>query len=232
MTTRLSFDQKRETGFTPERDTRAASIPRKESRRERLPDDGGYVRPVTDDPTTSDGVSIETLDDPESLRDGTVPVEEVDRVVPAAQFEGLREHYDNVAGVVQVGITDEDGRVLLQGSPEDGDWAPPGGPVEPGADWVAAAKRTMESQTGVDIEIRDVRLLERLRFRPADGEETVSSWGVTFGAAVEDERFLRDPEIVDHPYLPAEHEQTFAWFDAVPEDANNNHVEHVELFVE
>ncbi len=80
----------------------------------------------------------------------------------------------------------------------------------------------MESQTGVDVESRDVRLLERLRFRPADGEETVSSWGVTFGAAVNDERFLRDPEIVDHPYLPAEHEQTFAWFDAVPEDANNN----------
>lgn len=187
---------------------------------------------MTGEPTASDGVGIETLADPESLRDGTAPVEEIDRVVPAAQFERLREHYDSVAGVVQVGITDEDGRVLLQGSPEDGEWAPPGGPVEPGADWVAAAERTMEAQTGVDVEIHDVRLLERLRFSTEDGEETVSSWGVTFGAAAEDEQFLRNPEIVDHPYLPPDHEQTFAWFEAVPEDANDNHVEHIELFVE
>ena len=90
----------------------------------------------------------------------------------------------------------------------------------------------MESQTGVDVEIREVRLLKRLRFSPENGEETISSWEVTFGAAVENERFLRAPEIVDHPYLPPEYEQTFAWFGAVPENANDNHVEHIERFVE
>ena len=186
---------------------------------------------MTDEPTASDGVSIETLDDPESLRDGTVPVEEVNRVVSAAQFEGLREHYDDIAGVVQVGITDEDGRVLLQGSPEDGDWAPPGSPVEPGRTesrlpngrWNhrlgSMSRPTMWCCSNGSSLVRRTarRPSPRGESRSAPPSRTSGSCGTPRSSIIR---------------ISPEHKRTFAWFDAVPEDANDNHVEHIERFIE
>lgn len=181
---------------------------------------------------TADGTAdIETLTNPESLFDSSVPCEEVHRELPPENFEAARSHYDNIDGVVQIGITDPDGRVLLMGSPEDGEWAPPGGPVEPGADWVGAARMTMENQTGTEVTIEETVLLEELIFHEEGSEERFSSHGVSFRASVEDETFIEEPTLVEHPHLPEDTDETFEWFDSVPEDAHENHIEHIELFL-
>lgn len=157
----------------------------------------------------------------------------VERTVPPAAFEGLSEYYRAVDGVVQVGITDASGRLLLQGAPDDGDWAPPGGRVNPGEDWAVAARRRLETQTGVDIAVDGPELVEHLTFRCEDDSASFESYGVSFSASLAGEHgsFLENPDIVEHPQLPPDHDQTFAWVDRVPADANPRHVDHIELFL-
>jgi ADP-ribose pyrophosphatase YjhB (NUDIX family) len=182
------------------------------------------------------GDSIDALADPAALRDrDDVPETEVRRTLPDEAFEGLQEHYSSIDGVVQVGITAPDGRLLLQGSTESGGWAPPGGAVSPGEDWVDAARRAMETQTGATVTIKTVELYEQLLFEHEDDSgRQFSAPGVSFSASVSDppEGFFTDPDIVENPQLPDEHDRTFAWFDSVPDDARQNHVEHIEMFLE
>lgn len=191
---------------------------------------------MTDEAIT--GASIETLADPETLRDTPgVAVETVERTLDDETFEGLRRFHADIAGVVQVGLTTADGRLLLEGSTTEGGWAPPGGPVRPDSDWVAAARETMEAQTGAAIEIDRVLLYEELSFQQAGiPDRSFTSTGVSFAASLADPEadadFLETPRIVDHPHLPADHDRTFAWFDGVPTDAHPNHIDHIELFLE
>jgi ADP-ribose pyrophosphatase YjhB (NUDIX family) len=184
----------------------------------------------------SSSASIDELADPEQLRErDDVPDTEVRRTLSEEPFEGLQEHYSSIDGVVQVGITTGDGELLLQGSAESGDWAPPGGAVSPGEDWVEAARRAMGTQTGVRIRIEAVERYEHLVFEHAENpQRQFSAPGVSFSATPREppDRFLSDPEIVENPQLPEDHDRTFAWFDAVPEDARPNHVEHIEMFLD
>lgn len=184
--------------------------------------------------TDSDGV--ESLTEPETLRErADVPDTEVRRTLDDRAFEGMQNHYSSIDGVVQVGVTTDDGRLLLQGSVESGNWAPPGGSIPPGEDWVTAARRTMETQTGVDIAIDTVELYEHLVFEHEDDpDRRFSAPGVSFAASVVDApaEFLDDPDIVEHPQLAEDHDQTFAWFETVPADARENHVEHIEMFLD
>jgi len=183
--------------------------------------------------TDSDG--IESLADPKTLRArADVPDTEVRRTLGAQAFEGMQSHYDGIDGVVQVGITTEDGKLLLQGSTESGDWAPPGGSVRPGEDWVDAARRTMETQTGVEVTVDTVELYEHLVFEHEDDpRRRFTAPGVSFAASLAEAppEFLHDPDIVEHPQLPDDHDQTFAWFGGVPDDARETHVEHIEMFL-
>jgi len=186
--------------------------------------------------TRDSSAGIDTLADPEQLRRrDDIPDTEVGRTLAAEPFEGLQEHYSAIDGVVQVGITTEEGRLLLQGSPESGGWAPPGGAVSPGEDWVAAARRAMETQTGVSIRIDAVERYEHLTFEHGDNPgRQFSAPGVSFSASLQDPpaAFLSDPDIVENPQLPDDHDRTFAWFDFVPDDARQTHVEHIEMFLD
>lgn len=183
----------------------------------------------------TDSNGIESLADPETLRErADVPDTEVRRTLGEQAFEGLQRHYNSIDGVVQVGIMTDDGELLLQGSVESGDWAPPGGSVQPGEDWVDAARRTMETQTGLEITIDTVELYEHLIFEhEEESGRRFTAPGVSFTASVADPPpgFLDDPGIVDHPQLPDDHNKTFAWFDTVPDDARETHVEHIEMFL-
>ena len=183
----------------------------------------------------SNSESIDELADPEQLRGrDDVPYTEVRRTLSGEPFEGLREHYSSIDGVVQVGITTENGRLLLQGSTESGGWAPPGGAVRPGEDWVEAARRAMETQTGVPVTIDAVERYERLVFEHKDDpQRQFSAPGVSFSASPSDPPpgFLSDPDIAENPQLPDDHDRTFAWFESVPDDARPNHVEHIEMFL-
>jgi ADP-ribose pyrophosphatase YjhB (NUDIX family) len=181
--------------------------------------------------TTTDDSTIESLADPETLHEREdVAYDEDHREFEREKFEALAERYDAIDGAIQVGVTTEDGRLLLQGP--DG-WAPPGGNVKADEDWVEAARRNIEGKTGAAIEIDDAELLERLIFRlDGDEERTITSYAVTFSASLvdEDSEFAESPTIADDLDLPADYDLAYEWFDEVPEDAHENHVDHIELF--
>jgi ADP-ribose pyrophosphatase YjhB (NUDIX family) len=187
---------------------------------------------MTDQPPQDS--TIDSLSDPEALRGREdVPFDSVERVLDSEPFESLRDRYEKIDGVVQIGLTTADGRLLLQGFDGASNWAPPGGEVDPGQDWVEAARTSMERLTGVAIEIDDAAFVEHLTFRLTDDEERgFTSYGVSFTASLvdDDSEFDRNPTLAIDP--PEEYDWTLAWFDSVPEDANPNHVEHIEQFLE
>lgn len=171
--------------------------------------------------------------DPDVLRDrDDVVVEESTRPIADEKFEALRERYDVIAGVVQIGLTNDDA-VLLWG---DEGVAPPGGSVQDGEDWVATARDTMESLTGQRVEVEDPLMLEVTHFaRESDESETFPASSVHFAASLvdPDPEFLGDPtppEDFEHPMF--EDLPTLQWVDEVTEDVEDNHAHHVELYLD
>ncbi|WP_435363026.1 NUDIX domain-containing protein [Haloarchaeobius sp. DYHT-AS-18] len=79
---------------------------------------------------------------PEDLLDrGSVDYVERIHVLPAGEFEAARDRAGTIEGGVVVGVTDDDGRLLLiQNDWSDG-WILPGGGVESGEDWEVAVHR-------------------------------------------------------------------------------------------
>ena len=174
------------------------------------------------------------LTDPDSLRDRDgVVVEEAERPMPDEKYEALRERYDAIAGVVQVGLTNDGGEVLLWG---DESAAPPGGNVDAGEDWVVAAREAMENLTGHQVEIDHPLMLEVTQFqRESDESDSFPAPSVHFAASLVDP----DPAFLDDPTVPEDFEHpmfeeppTIRWFDAVTDDVHENHAHHVELYVE
>lgn len=173
------------------------------------------------------------LTDPEVLRDrADVAVEERHRPLPDEKFEGLKQRYDAIGGVVQIGLTNDDA-VLLWG---DDSVAPPGGSVGAGEDWIAAARETMEDLTGQQVEIDRPLMLEITHFqRESDESESFPAPSVHFAASLVDP----DPEWVADPEPPADYEEPMfeerpriRWFDAVTDDVDENHAHHVELYLD
>lgn len=186
------------------------------------------------DTNTGSEHTLSPLTDPDALRDRDgVAFEERTRPVPDEKFEALRERYDAISGVVQVGLTRSDGAVLLWG---DESAAPPGGSVAAGDDWVASARELMESLTGQRVEIDDALVLEVTRFaRESDGTATFPAPSVHFGASLADP----DPGFVDDPSVPENFEHPMfedrphvRWFDEVTEAVDENHAHHVELYLD
>ncbi|WP_232701305.1 hypothetical protein [Halobacterium wangiae] len=187
---------------------------------------------MTDTNTRSEDAQS-PLTDPDSLRErDDVVVEEVTRPMPDEKFEALRERYDAIAGVVQVGLTHEDA-VLLWGEESA---APPGGSVDGGEDWVAAARDAMEDLTGQQVEIDDPLLLEVTHFaRESDESETFPAPSVHFGASLvdPDPAFVSDPsapEDFEHPMF--EDPPQLQWVEAVTDAVDENHAHHVDLYLD
>lgn len=186
-----------------------------------------------------DAPPVETLPDPDSLRArDDVEYLERERAFDAEKFERLRERYDGIDGVVQVGVTTHAGSVLLMKYGRDGQWAPPGGDVRPGDDWAAAARRGIEELTGVAVRVDAVERLERTEFRregdPADSF-TADSLFVRASLADDERAFRENPEIpaaLDHEYFGDGDDLSLAWFDEVPADVSPNHADHVRIFLD
>lgn len=168
--------------------------------------------------------------DPDSLRKlEAVPVVEKERTFEQEKFEGLRRRYEQIDGVVLVGVTADDGAVLLKG---DDTWSPPGASVEPGEDWTDAARRGIEELTGVEIEIDSPELVEITDFCLEDDESVrFPAASVHFEAslATDATAFREDPTFAEdlHEYFDG---KELGWFDEVPDDAHPNHEEHVRLY--
>lgn len=166
-----------------------------------------------------------------------VRVESRPRELPVETFEGVRKRYDAIDGVVMVGVTGSDGAVLLQGEETV---VPPGGDVEPGEDWLDAAARNVEELTGQPVAVDGAKLVEYTTWTEAGGEESFRTASVHVEATLDQdadgaETFRADPTppaVVEHKYYQDDEAPTFGWYDTVPESVHENHVEHVELYLD
>lgn len=180
---------------------------------------------------TQGGLSLPDAD--ELLDRGDVEYVEPDRSFEDERFEGLRERYAEIAGVFQLGVV-EDGEVLLW---RYDDWAPMGSEVQQDDGWVETAEWWFEDITGVPIEVTAIERLERSTFRRAgDEEDSFHADSVFLRASLADEApaFREDPTLAAH--VREEHDPEdlpeMDWFEAVPEGVHENHIDHVELFLE
>lgn len=184
--------------------------------------------PTTEEPTTDELYDADALRD----HDGVV-VEERERPMPDEKFEALRERYDAIAGVVQVGLTNDDGDVLLWGEESA---APPGGSVGDGEDWMAAARDAMEALTGQRVRVDAPLMLEVTYFhREGDPEERFAAPSVHFAASLVDP----DSEWVADPAAPEDYENPMfedrphlQWYSEVGDDVDENHAHHVDLYLD
>ena len=191
---------------------------------------------ATDAATAGDDSSTEPTEsrlDFETVRArGDVPVRTTERTFERDSFEALRERYDAIAGVVQVGVV-ADGAVLLAG---DDVWSPLGGEVLPGEDWAAAVREVLEPVLGRELVVeRPVGAVEGrfvLELNP-DGSFTAPTAFFAATLAEADESFRENPRFpadLDHPMYGDGFD--LGWFESVPEDVHSNHVEDVELLLD
>lgn len=192
---------------------------------------------MTDDAATTS--RVDPFADPGTLRDrDDVAVEADERDLPPEKFDALRERYEQLAGVTQFGITDGDGAVLLAGEES---YAPLGGNVRPDEDWVAATERAASALfDDVDVRVDRAAQFERTTFRHADDpDQSFPADSVLFeGSVVADDptdvdAFLAAPSFaadLEHPMYGDDAD--LAWFDAVTDDVHENHVQHVESFLD
>lgn len=135
---------------------------------------------MTDDTLTDDPTADATLSDPTTLLDrADVPVRERRETVDDDAFED-HESWD---GMAVVGVTDDDGRLLLLRR-EDGDHAIlPHHPVEPGDDYAAVARQATEEAANLPVTVEGVEHVRRVDFRhAADEARTARRHDVLFRA--------------------------------------------------
>jgi hypothetical protein len=183
-----------------------------------------------EDPTQG-GLSLDDADELVDRED--VEYVEPDRSFADEKFEGLRERYGEIKGVFQLGVV-EDGAVLLW---RYDDWAPMGSEVQQADGWVETAEWWFEDVTGVPIGVTAIERLERSTFRREGAEDDsflADSVFLRASLAEEAQAFREDPTLAAH--VREEHDPEdlpeMGWFEAVPEGVHENHVDHVELFLE
>jgi len=143
------------------------------------------------------------------------------------------EHYceADVDGRIVVGVTDEDGSVLLHVNRDRSAALLPNGKVQADEDWLAAGRRAVEDLTGLAVRMDAPRLVRRVE-HVVDGEDEPRA--ATHHLVVE-----ASPEIArenrPQPTVPDDQadEWEAGWFDRVPVDPNGGlHVDDVRLFLD
>lgn len=178
-------------------------------------------------PAATDESPVESLPDPELLLDREdVEFREETKVVEPERFETFRERTETIDGVTVVGVTNDDGAVLLTGHEDDG-WRPTGGGVEPGEDWAAAGRRTAEAEAGVPIVLDRPEVLKRYTYRLEGGDDReVDEYFVFFRGS------LADESATDLSDLDSQEDATVGWFDEVPENAYPGEEEAIRVFLD
>lgn len=189
-----------------------------------LATDGGQTREADSDaagtPTPDDGTSaVRTLTDPAALADH----DDVDYVTE--RFDEDRPFRDAaVAGRAIVGLTNAAGDVLLF----EHDEQPPILPtcrVDPGDDWAAVGRGTVDDVPGLSIELQRVERVRALDY-DVDGESGTNYY-VVFRAAVAGDGTAPSEPTVDDQGWDA------GWYDAVPDDVPTDDLaEDIRLFLD
>jgi 8-oxo-dGTP diphosphatase len=145
----------------------------------------------------------------------TLDPEETVMVLPDVEFEATCERARRIDGGVAVVVRDGDGRLLLVKNEWSDGYVFPGGGVEPGEDWEAAAVREVREETGVEVRIDRPLRREREYYEHAEsGERVRGITSVTFFATPVDGACVGEDPGVD-----GEEIQSVAWVDSVPERA-------------
>jgi CYTH domain-containing protein/8-oxo-dGTP pyrophosphatase MutT (NUDIX family) len=100
------------------------------------------------------------------------------------------------------GLVERDGRVLLVHRPRYDDWSLPKGKLEPGEDWVAAAVREVDEETGVQAEVGEE--LDPVRYTDGKGRPKLV-------------RYWRMTPVQERPFEPNEEVDELAWL--TPDEA-------------
>ncbi|WP_232702663.1 hypothetical protein [Halobacterium wangiae] len=164
-------------------------------------------------PTDSADSSLAPITDAESLRDRSdVPFHDDADDVPA-------ETVDAVAGLddlAVVGVTDDDGSVLLRRLTPDCELKLPVESVGDDEDFVAAARVAVEDVVGLPVELDAVEGVWTFEAREADGDRSATRRFVVFGATPAVDTAGVSLPTDDSPGTDAPAEA--GWFDEFPED--------------
>lgn len=138
--------------------------------------------------------------------------------LPAAKLRSLRPWAVDGSGLTAAArVRDPDGRIaLVRNSWSDG-WILPGGAVEPDEDPVAAARREVREETGLDATVGDpLVVLDQSYVDEDDREEWFTAQYVVYAASA-------DGEIPDASRLGETDDEIEAarWFDAPPDDLHD-----------
>lgn len=161
--------------------------------------------------SSHDGLQFDSLTDPATLRDR----DDV-RVSSDTQVHEDADHCSRgVAGRVAVGVTDADGRTLLLCNDDHGVALLPHGDVEADEEWLAATRREIEAQTGVEIDLEGIELLRDVDHRvEAEDEPHCHTYGIVFRASPTGGAIQHCKESAE-----AGSDGWYAdWFEAIPED--------------
>ncbi|ELZ25653.1 hypothetical protein C475_09349 [Halosimplex carlsbadense 2-9-1] len=169
---------------------------------------------------------MDTLRDPSTLRaEPGVEYTEARTTDGADAFE----YFDEVEGLVAVGVTNEAGAVLLMDSPHG--WRLPYGHVPGGADWLERAAEIAATLTGAEPAANEVLRVSAVTHElRSDTERTATSYDLVAGTEpVAGEPVAADPTFGEWSDLD------LAWFDEVPDDAYHAHgdaVDDIEYFLD
>lgn len=90
---------------------------------------------------------------------------------PSEAYDRVRERFEaGTLGGAGVWTSDERGRVLLVRHEGDDAWSDPGGKQEPDERFEETARRETREETGVEVELSDVRQAHRVTIRPSESD--------------------------------------------------------------
>jgi hypothetical protein len=163
--------------------------------------------------------ALETLrsrDDVDSADDATD--------VPSEDFGELREELAPTDGWAVVGLTNDDGALLLMDDGRHG-WTLPAIPVRDG-DWADRAREVAESLTGRPTDLIGVERVRRLDYREEDGDGHLTVHHVVLRAAS-----TSGEPVADEPTVGCDGSAEVEWFDALPDDLEGVPADDARLFL-
>lgn len=171
-----------------------------------------------------------TADAPESLTDPTAlqnrdDIDEVTDTFPHGDADHCEADY---AGRAIVGVTTDDGELLVIADRDAGAAVLPSPKVERGDDWAAAAREEVAEVAGIDVRVTGVERVRHVEHVLGDDDAVFdeTTHVVLAATPVED-----DPELPDHP----DESWSVEWHDSVPSalvDEDGAEADDVRLFVD
>lgn len=180
---------------------------------------------MTDDTSRTDGASIDALTDPETLHDNPgIEFLEETHTYDSETFASVHEDLAPVGGWVVVGVTNDEGQVLLMDDGSHG-WTLPAVSVRD-EDWLAKGCAAVEGLTDVPAEIEGIERVRRIDYEEQGGDGRVTVHHVVCRAAL-----IEGTPIAAEPTVGCDGTAEAGWFDALPEGVEGAVADDIRLFL-